>query len=107
MAKTAHVQISCEPWASCGPAIDCHQMTFLATRSAARILIMNLPFPLRPAVLLGRVDQTGERKSGLKQRPESCDISHDVMQSFSDWASFKGRIWNENVLEDETESVIG
>ena len=47
-----------EPLASCGPANVCHQMTFLATRSAARILIMNLHhrrgLPLtRPAVLLG------------------------------------------------------
>ena len=43
---------------SCEPANDCHQMTFVVTRSTAGILIKNLRhrhgLPLtRPAVLLG------------------------------------------------------
>ena len=28
-------------------------------------------------------------------------------KTFSDWASFKVRIWRENVLENGTEAVIG
>ena len=47
-----------EPQASIKPVNDCHQMTFLTTRSIARILIRYLchrhGLPLRcPAVLLG------------------------------------------------------
>ena len=46
-----------ERYASCETANDCHQMTFLTTRSAARILIINLRHRqalllTRPAVLL-------------------------------------------------------
>ena len=58
---------------SCGPANDCHQMTFLTTRSAARILIRNLRHRqalllTRPAVLLGkgRPDTREWRKSSLR-----------------------------------------
>ena len=28
-------------------------------------------------------------------------------RTLSDWASFKGRIWRENVLENGTEAAIG
>ena len=61
-----------EPQASIGPINDCHQMTFLATRSTARILIRYLHhrhgLPLRcPAVLLGegRPDTRERQKSSL------------------------------------------
>ena len=56
-----------EPYASCEPTNDCHQMTFLTTRSAARILIRNLGtsqtnFAAHASSRLfsGRVDQTRE-----------------------------------------------
>ena len=56
----------------CGPADDCHQMTFLTIRRAARILIRNLrhrhALPLtRAAVLLGegRPDTRERWKSSL------------------------------------------
>ena len=61
-----------ERYASCETANDCHQMTFLTTRSAARILIINLRHRqalllTRPAVLLGegRPDTRERRKSSL------------------------------------------
>ena len=70
-----------EPHAPCGPTDDCHQMTFVATRSEAlyaRILIRNLShrhgLPLaRPAVLLreGRPDTREQRKSSLGWRQHS------------------------------------
>ena len=61
-----------ERYASCETANDCHQMTFLTTGSAARILIINLRHRqalllTRPAVLLGegRPDTRERRKSSL------------------------------------------
>ena len=61
-----------EPQASIKPVNDCHQMTFLTTRSTARILIRYLchrrGLPLRcPAVLLGegRPDTRERLKSNL------------------------------------------
>ena len=61
-----------EPQASIKPVNDCHQMTFLTTRSTARILIRYLchrrGLPLRcPAVLLGegRPDTRERQKSNL------------------------------------------
>ena len=56
-------------------ANDCHQLTFLTARRAARILIMNLrhrhALPLtRPAILLGedRPDTRERRKSSIMIR---------------------------------------
>ena len=61
-----------ERYESCETANDCHQMTFLTTRSTARILIINLRHRqallfTRPAVLLGegRPDTRERRKSSL------------------------------------------
>ena len=57
--RKCHIFKCCyEPQASIKPVNDCHQMTFLTTRSTARILIRYLchrrGLPLRcPAVLLG------------------------------------------------------
>ena len=74
MAKTSHVQmlLRANPQASIKPVNDCHQMTFLTTRSIARILNWYLchrrGLPLRcPAVLLreGRPDMRERQKSSL------------------------------------------
>ena len=72
VAKTARVQVLRAVGGMC-TVNDCHQMTFLAARKSARILIMNLRhrhgLPLtRPAVLLreGRPDTRERRKSTLQ-----------------------------------------
>ena len=71
--RKCHMFICCyEPYASIGPVNDCHQMTFLTTRSTTRILIRylchrrGLP-PRCPVVLLreGRSDTRERQKSSL------------------------------------------
>ena len=51
------------------------------------------------------------RDAGIFRRPEIgmfiCDVSDDGYKTFSHWASFKGQIWRENVLENGTEALIG
>ena len=78
-----------ERYASCETANDCHQMTFLTTRSTARILIINLRHRqalllTRPAVLLGegRPDTRERRKSSLPfvAIPEECVNFEDVAE---------------------------
>ena len=83
-----------EPQASCGPANDFHQMTFLTTRSAARILIMNLRHRhglllTCPAVLLreGRPDTRERQKSNLALESSAltmrplCDLQYNHIKN--------------------------
>ena len=70
-----------EPQASIEPVNDCHQMTFLTTRSTARILFRYLchrrGLPLRcPAVLLGegRPNTRERQKSNLGLNPLSLKL---------------------------------
>ena len=83
---------------SCETANDCHQMTFLTTRSAARILIINLRHRqalllTRPAVLLGegRPDTRERRKSSLRGPPSQRYVEVISTQIMDD-------AWKKNLL---------
>ena len=56
-----------EPYASCEPTNDCHQMTFLTTRRTATILIVNLRYrqtlPLTLPAVSSRGGQTRHERS--------------------------------------------
>ena len=66
-----------KPYASCGPTSDCHQITFLAIRRAARILIIYLRHIYylritRPSCLLGEERRPDSRT--LKRQKSSLDL---------------------------------
>ena len=70
-----------EPQASCEPANGCHQMTFLTTRSAARILIINLRH--RQTLLLTRAAVSS--RGGQTRHERAAEIERKILLPGVPW----------------------